>query len=97
MSETKLPENFWTVEVPVDPLAMVPDVGADLAKIAAHEAELDSLVLQMWEDMTTETKLLDGTEVPEQEAIVIPRISEEEFRAWLKTDQSVTEETPSIE
>jgi hypothetical protein len=97
MSETKLPENFWTVEVPVDPLAMAPEVGADLTKIAAHEAELESIVQQMWEDMTTETKLLDGTEVPEREEIVIPRISEEEFRAWLKTNQPVTEESPSTE
>ena len=97
MSETKLPDDFWTVEVPVDPLARVPDVGADLTKIAAHEAELDSLVLQMWEDMTSETKLLDGTDVPEQEDIVIPRITEEEFQAWLKTDQPVTEEPESKE
>ena len=97
MSETKLPEDFWTVEIPVDPLARVPDVGADLTKLAAHEAELESLVLQMWEDMTTETKLLDGTEAPEQETIVIPRITEEEFRAWLKTDQPVTGESPSTE
>jgi hypothetical protein len=95
MSETKLPEDFWTVEIPVDPLAQAPDVGADLTRLAAHEAELESLVLQMWQDMTTETKLLDGTEVPEQEAIVIPRITEEEFRAWLKTDVSSTEESPS--
>ena len=97
MSETKLPENFWTVEVPVDPLAMDPEVGADLTKITAHTAELESLVQQMWKDMTTETKLLDGTEVPEREEIVIPRISEEEFRAWLKTNQPVTEESPSKE
>lgn len=97
MSETKLPDDFWTVEVPVDPLARVPEVGAELSKIEAHEAELDSIVQQMWEDMTTETKLLDGTEVPDREDIVIPRISEEEFRAWLKTNQSVTEESPSTE
>jgi hypothetical protein len=97
MSETKLPEDFWTVEIPVDPFARVPDVGADLTKLAAHEAELESLVLQMWEDMTTETKLLDGTEVAEREEIAIPRITEEEFRAWLKTDQPVTEESPSTE
>jgi hypothetical protein len=97
MSETKLPENFWTVEVPVDPLAQAPEVGAELAKIDAYTAELESLVQQMWKDMTTETKLLDGTEVPEREEISIPRISEEEFRAWLKTDQSVTEESPSKE
>jgi hypothetical protein len=97
MSETKLPEDFWTVEVPIDPLARVPDVGADLTKIAAHEAELDSLVLKMWEDMTTETKLLDGTEVAEREEIAVPRITEEEFRAWLKTDVSSTEEAESKE
>jgi hypothetical protein len=97
MSETKLPENFWTVEVSVDPLAMDPEVGADLTKITTHTAELESLVQQMWKDMTTETKLLDGTEVPEREEIVIPRISEEEFRAWLKTNQPVTEESPSKE
>jgi hypothetical protein len=97
MSETKLPENFWTVEVPVDPLAMDPEVGAEIAKIDAHMEELDSIVQQMWEDMTTETKLLDGAEIPEREEIVIPRISEEEFLAWLKTNQSVTEESPSKE
>jgi hypothetical protein len=97
MSETKLPENFWTVEVPIDPFAMAPEVGADLTLIAAHEAELESIVQQMWEDMTTETKILDGTEVPEREEIVIPRISEEEFWALLKTNVSSTEESPSTQ
>jgi hypothetical protein len=97
MSETKLPENFWTVEVPVDPFAQAPEVGADLTLIEAHEAELESIVQQMWEDMTTETKILDGTEVPEREEISIPRISEEEFQAWLKTNVSSTEESPSTE
>ena len=56
-------------------------MGADLALIEAHEAELETIVQQMWSDMTTETKLLDGVEIPEQEEIVIPRITEEEFRA----------------
>jgi hypothetical protein len=83
MSETKLPENFWTAEVPVDPFAQAPEVGADLTLIEAHTAELESIVQQMWEDMTTETKLLEGTDVPEREEIVIPRITEEEFRARL--------------
>ena len=84
MSEPKLPENFWTVTVPVDPFALDPDAGADLTKIAAHDAELESLVQQMWQDMTTETKLLDGTEVPERETIeILPRLTEEEFRALL--------------
>jgi hypothetical protein len=83
MSEPKLPEDFWTVEIAEDPLAMAPDVGASLALIEAHEAELESIVQQMWSDMTTETKLLDGVEIPEQEEIVIPRITEEEFQALL--------------
>jgi hypothetical protein len=83
MSETKLPEDFWTVEIAPDPFALNPDVGADLALIEAHASELESLVQQMWSDMTTETKILDGTEIPEQEAIVIPRITEEEFQALL--------------
>ena len=83
MSEPKLPDDFWTVEIAEDPLAMAPDVGASLALIEAHEAELESIVQQMWSDMTTETKLLDGVEVPEQEELVIPRITEEQFRALL--------------
>ena len=97
MSETKLPEDFWTVEIDVDPFARNPDVGADLALLDAHTSELESLVQQMWSDMTTETKILDGTEIPEQEAIVIPRITEEEFRALLarppENEPSQTDET----
>jgi len=83
MSETKLPDNFWTVEIDVDPFAMNPEAGADLALLEAHTSELESLVQQMWADMTTETKILDGTEIPEPETIVIPRITEEEFQAFL--------------
>jgi hypothetical protein len=102
MSETKLPDDFWTVEVPVDPLAMAPDVGADLTQIEAATAALESLVLQMWEDMTTETKLLEGTEIPDREELTIPRISEDEFRAALmqaapENEQAPTEEPESKE
>lgn len=80
----KLPADFWTAEVPVDPFAMAPEVGAELTKIDAHTAELESIVQQMWKDMTTETKLLDGTEIPERETIeILPRITEEEFRQRL--------------
>ena len=96
MSETKLPDDFWTVEISVDPLAMNPAVGAELSRIEAHESELESIVQQMWSDMTTETKILDGVEVPEQEEIVIPRITEEEFRALLRppeNEPSQTDET----
>lgn len=101
----KLPEDFWTVEVPIDPFAMSPDVGADLTKIDAHTSELESIVRQMWEDMTTETKLLEGVDIPEPEEILIPRISEEEFRAAIASlnerDESLTgqaeNEQPSTE
>ena len=98
MSEPKLPEDFWTVEISVDPLAMVPEVGADLTLIEAHESELESIVQQMWSDMTTETKLLDGVEVPEQEELVIPRITEEEFQALLHPPENEPSQTePSQE
>jgi hypothetical protein len=97
MSERKLPDDFWTVEIAVDPFAMAPEVGADLALIEAHEAELETIVQQMWSDMTTETRILDGTEIPEQEEIVIPRITEEEFQARLaappENEPSQIEET----
>lgn len=39
--------------------------GASLEIIDHFEQELESIVEQMWKDMTTETKLLEGTEVPE--------------------------------
>lgn len=93
MSEPKLPEDFWTVDIAEDPLAMAPDVGADLALIEAHESELESIVQQMWSDMTTETKLLDGVEIPEQEEIVIPRITEEEFQALLHPPENEPSQT----
>jgi hypothetical protein len=95
MSEPKLPDDFWTVDISVDPLAMVPEVGADLTLIEAHESELESIVQQMWSDMTTDTKLLEGVDIPEQEDIVIPRITEAEFQALLhppENEPSQTEE-----
>lgn len=98
----KLPATFWVGEVPADPFAQCPEVGAELAKLDAHTAELESIVQQMWEDMATETKLLDGTEVPERETIEIPRIPEEEFWAMVvnlngqaENEQAPTEESPS--
>ena len=98
MTET-VPVDFWTVEVPVDPFAMAPEVGAELAKIDAHTADLASIVQQMWQDMTTETKLMEGTEIPDRETIEIPRITEEEFRRLLtpppENEQAPTQESPS--
>lgn len=98
MSETKLAARLTERENLDTPHActaipVIPEAGADLALIEAHETELESIVQQMWKDMTTETKLLDGTEVPERETIeILPRITEEEFRVLLKTDVEPTEE-----
>jgi hypothetical protein len=73
MEEKKeLPADFWTATVDVDPLAQTPDVGADLSLIEEHETELGGIVEQMWKDMTNETKILEDTEIPEREDIVIP-------------------------
>lgn len=72
MEIKKLPDDFWTVEIDVDPLAQDPDVGADLKQIEAHQTELGGIVEQMWKDMACETKLLEGTEIAEREDLDNP-------------------------
>jgi hypothetical protein len=72
MDQKKLPDDFWTATVDVDPLAEAPEVGADLESIVDHQTELGGIVEQMWKDMMNEGKILEGTEVPEREEIVIP-------------------------
>ena len=96
MEQKKLPDDFWTAPVDTDPLAQNPDVGADLERIAPHEAELDTIVQQMWRDMMNESKLLEDTELPPREEIVIPPITEEEFRAFMLTFEQ-PEKVPSVE
>jgi hypothetical protein len=73
MEQKKLPDDFWTNPVDIDPFAQSPDVGADLEAIADHQTELGGIVEQMWRDMENETKLLEGTDIPEREEIVIPK------------------------
>ena len=46
-----------------EPIELTP--GASLEIIESFEQELESIVEQMWKDMTTETKLIEGVEVPE--------------------------------
>lgn len=72
MEPKKLPDNFWTVDIDIDPLAQDIEVGADLKKIEEHETELGGIVEQMWKDMVNETKILNGTEVPERETLTNP-------------------------
>lgn len=88
----KLPEDFWTAAVDVDPLAQNPDVGADLTQIEAQQTELGGIVEQMWRDMMNECPIIEGTEIPEREEIVIPREDEEEVLKRIK-ELSIGEET----
>lgn len=72
MEQKKLPADFWTVTVDIDPFAQNPDVGAELADIADHQTELGGIVEQMWEDMTNETRLIEGMEIPDREELENP-------------------------
>jgi hypothetical protein len=96
MEEKKLPDDFWTNPVDIDPFAQCPEAGADLEAIADHQTELGGIVEQMWNDMVNETKILEGTEIAEREEIVIPPITEEEFRALMLTFEQL-EKVPSVE
>ena len=96
MDQKKLPDDFWTAPIDVDPLAQVSEAGADLEAIADHQTELGGIVTQMMNDMVNETKILEGTEIPEREEIVIPPIAEEEFRALMLTFEQL-EKVPSVE
>lgn len=88
----KLPEDFWTAPADVDPLAQNPDVGADLTQIEAQQTELGGIVEQMWRDMMNECPIIEGTEIPEREEIVIPREDEEEVLKRIK-ELSIGEES----
>ena len=72
MEEKKLPDDFWTNPVDVDPFAQCPEAGADLEAIADHQTELGGIVEQMWNDMVNETKILEGTEIAEREELDNP-------------------------
>jgi len=87
MEIKKLPDDFWTVDIDVDPLAQDPDVGADLKQIEAHQTELGGIVEQMWKDMACETKLLEGTEIAEREQLHVPTVSAKEEEEWIRTKQ----------
>jgi hypothetical protein len=90
--QKKLPEDFWTAPVDVDPLAQNPDVGADLTQIEDHQTELGGIVEKMWQDMVNECVVLEGTDIPEREEIVIPREDEEEVLKRIK-ELSIEEES----
>ena len=96
MEEQKLPDDFWTAPVDLDPFAQNPEAGAELSEIANHQTELGGIVEQMWQDMVNECPILEGTEIPDREEIVIPPITEEESRALMLTFEQ-SEKVPSVE
>ena len=58
----ELPSDFWTVPIDIDPLAdYAPHGGAEIAEVEPFSEELETIVQQMWKDMTEETKILEGT------------------------------------
>lgn len=58
----ELPADFWTAPIDIDPLAdYAPHGGAEIEQVNPFTEELETIVQQMWKDMTEETKILEGT------------------------------------
>ena len=58
----ELPSDFWTVPVDIEPLADYEEHGgAEIQEVEPFNEELETIVQQMWKDMTEETKILEGT------------------------------------
>lgn len=70
--QKKLPADFWDNEADIDPFAIEHEAGAELNEIEPHQAELTDIVEKMKEDLLTETRIIEGTEIPEREVIDIP-------------------------
>lgn len=72
------------------------DVGAGLDEIEPFTLELEGIVQEMQEKLVNETKILEGTELPEYAPLDlgIPKLTEEEFykKFGLKNELSDVEE-----
>lgn len=62
-----------------------PDAGAELSELETHATEFHAMLEQMFETLPTETRILEGTEVP----VYIPVLPEAE------NEPSGTEPNPS--
>ena len=61
-----------------------PDAGADLTQLETHAAEFHKMVEDMFEKLPTETRLLEGVELP----------TYEELRTKLENELSETKQNP---
>lgn len=59
-----------------------PDVGADLEQLESHDADFHKLVEEMFEKLPTETRVLEGVDIP----------TYDEVRAKLENELSETKE-----
>ena len=81
------------LEIPHDCRAAytISDFGADLDAIEPFTSELTGIVDKMKEDLANETRILEGTEVPEyQNELSEGKLSEEEWRNFLLNGSSRT-------
>lgn len=62
-----------------------PDAGADLDQLETHAAEFHKLIEEMFEKLPTETRILEGVEIP----------SYDQLRSEAENELSSTEQSPS--
>ena len=87
----ELPSDFWTAPIDVDPLAdYEPHGGAEIEEVVPFNENLETIVQQMWKDMTEETKILQGTlevEYTIEGEFVIPKPNENELSEEKSTEE----------
>jgi hypothetical protein len=87
----ELPSDFWTAPIDVDPLAdYEPHGGAEIEEVAPFNEQLETIVQQMWKDMTEECKILEGTlevEYTIEGEFVIPKPQENELSEEKSTEE----------
>jgi hypothetical protein len=87
----ELPSDFWTAPIDVDPLAdYEPHGGAEIEEVVPFNEQLETIVQQMWKDMTEECKILEGTlqvEYTIEDEFVIPKLQENGFSEEKSTEE----------
>ena len=95
------PSDFWTAPVDLDPLAeYAPHEGAEIQEIVPFNEELETIVQQMWKDMTEETKILEGTlevEYKIEGEFVIPESVAKGTIYWKEKENELSEEKSTEE
>jgi hypothetical protein len=92
----ELPSDFWTAPIDVDPLAdYEPHGGAEIEEVVPFNENLETIVQQMWKDMTEETKILQGTlevEYTIEGEFVIPESVAKGSIYWKEKENELSEE-----